>query len=201
MSPNRYWCYGAELIFNTFFLAESSLYVCHSLQNVRSLMLLSTNIVLIIEEYGDGENIIDFLEFTRWVENSIANLRVVYVTHPETILCRTNLVPGEKEQIPVNASNSELLSLFLKIRRNQLKRYNVRLGEIKMTKRELRVLQLLCYGEPVAMVGAKLEMSVKTVFLIKYKALDKLGLKRISSLVGRYKGIISHLEGLKLRDF
>jgi DNA-binding NarL/FixJ family response regulator len=164
-------------------------------------MELSTDVVLIIEEYGDGEDIIDFLEFTRWAENVSINLRVVYITHPETILCRTKLVLGEKEQILVNASTSNLLSLFFKISRNQLKRYNVRLGEIKMTNRELKVLQLLCYGESVAMVGAKLGMSVKTVFLFKYKALGKLGLKRISSLVGRYKGIISYLENLKLHNF
>lgn len=195
MTPNRFWCQGIKQIILKNEYSNLSVHFSHSLSRMAELIRLNPEIkVILTDEYGDDENIADWLMFCDWVRFVCPKLKMVLLRHTD----RPGLDISSHRQKHGYLNMTSPISRFEGVFRDIL---NGRLASAEiphlrggLTPRELYILKCLCHAEPPVILGERLGIAVKTISAHKSMALRKLGLKRLAPLLGHYQGLIAAQE-------
>ena len=190
MSPDRFWCHGLLSLVQSLAPTGYTIQCCHSLQSLRAMAEPSDCAVILTEEYGEGENIGDWLEFSYWLYREYPGTEVVILYRTDGT--GTMAIPSRIDRPGVmnaSATISEMKWFLAQARQGNVRGCTGLYRGETLTVRERYILRCLCHGESPAVVGARLGIQVKTVSSFKSTALRKLGVTRISPLLGRYHGL------------
>lgn len=195
MTPDRFWCQGVSQMLKNGRFDSMIVYFCHSLSAVTDLLKVHPAICAVLtEEYGDDENISDWLVFSNWVRTAIPMMQVVMLRHMDRPGVDISSHRKRQGYLDMMCPLGELGELFGAIRNGRLLGCEIPVWGRGLTPRELYILKCLCHAETPIRLGERLGITVKTISTYKATALRKLGLKRLAPLVGRYQGLISIQE-------
>lgn len=192
MSPNRYWCQGLAYLVQNGMNSNIHMTYCHSLWALTERLKSNPAIsVVLTEEYGDDENMSDWLIFSNWVQTECPGLQTVmlrYSGRPGVDI--TSLRRG-REYLEMASPIRGVAELLNVIKSGRFSAGKIPARRAQLTRRELYILKCLCNAENPVTLGKKLGITVKAISKYKGSALRKLGLKRLSPLLGHCQGLIS----------
>lgn len=191
MTPDRFWCQGVKQLLQHRRFDSLTVYFCHSLSAATEHLKLYPAISAILtEEYGDGENMSDWLMFNHRLHVASPALQMVILRHTDRP--GVDITSHRKRQgyLDMKSPLNEVQDLFSAFRDGYLSGGDIPDWGAVLTPRELYILKCLCHAETPVKLGIRLGITVKTISTHKTTALRKLGLKRLAPLLGRYQGLI-----------
>lgn len=195
MTPNRFWCQGIMQIILSGKYKNLKVHYCHSLNKVAELLKMHPEIAfLLTDEYGDDENITDWLMFCSWARCVRPTLQVVMLRHADRPGVDISSHRQKQGYMDMMSPLVQIEARLNAIHRGCLPGTGIPSGGAVLTPRELYILKCLCHAESPVRLGKRLGIAVKTISTHKARALRKLGLKRLAPLLGRYQGLISVQE-------
>ncbi|MDK9358867.1 LuxR C-terminal-related transcriptional regulator [Lelliottia sp. V106_10] len=195
MTPDRFWCQGVKQIIQNSKYESLMVHFCHSLNEMTMLLKGRPSVFAVLtEEYGDGENILDWSMFSNWVKRHCPMLKMVMLRPADRPGVDITSHRKRKGYLDMMSSLRDLERLFRTIKNGCLSGGEIPVWEPVLSVRELYILKCLCHAESPKRLGKRMGVNVKTISTHKTKALRKLGMKRIAPLLGRYRGLISIQE-------
>ena len=191
MSPDRFWCQGLVEIIRNGRFGNVAVYCCHSLEELDGYLREHHNITTILtEEYGDGENMSDWLLFSNRVRMAFPGTGMFMLRRRDR--AGIDLIPHRRQRgyLDMISSVESTKKVLCAIFAGRLTGEAPPLWGAVLTPREMYILKCLCHAETPVKLGKRLGINVKTISAHKASALRKLGLKRLASLLGRYNGLI-----------
>lgn len=195
MTPNRFWCQGIMQVINNGDYQDLIVHYCHSLNKMAQILRKHPEIAVVLtDEYGDDENMLDWLMFCNWVRLVRPALKMVRLRHADRLGIDISWRRQKLGYFDMVSPPGRAEGILKDICNGRLPAAEPPLWGAVLTHRELYILKCLCHAESPVKLGKRLGIAGKTISVHKYAALRKLGLKRLAPLLGRYQGLISVQE-------
>lgn len=195
MTPNRFWCQGIMHIIKAGDYPGLIVHYCHSLKKIAEILKEHPGITVVLtDEYGDEENMSDWLIFCNWARLLRPALNMVMLRHADRSGIDISSHRQKLGYFDMISPISRAAGILKDICNDRLPVIEPPLWGAALTQRELYILKCLCHAESPAILGKRLGIAVKTISTHKSTALRKLGLKRLAPLLGRYQGLITAQE-------
>lgn len=196
MSANRFFCAGVAAIGQQQPLASVQLHFCHTLRELQSLLKSQFIQGVLMEEFGEGENMMDWLPFRHFLSTSLPTLTVMMLL-PVSRIRSHRQNPG---WISTKAPLSDLRLGLKKMASGGLRGQYMTDWGLALTSKEWLILRLLCEGVKPVAISHKLQLSQKTISAHKRSALRKLDVTALSLLIMRYNGIFQQTMKERVDD-
>ena len=183
MSPNRYFCLGLSSLQEQKSLTAIRLHFCHDLKSLKTLMESIALSGVLMETFGEGENIYDAFVFGDYLKRQARDIAVVVF---RSFWSSHSDLP-HYARYHVSSTEDEIWQYFTLILKGYHCNNYISRWEALLTHKEYQVIRMLCCGKQYHHIGKSLGITIKTVSTHKIKALKKLGAPSMSSLILQFK--------------
>lgn len=183
MSPNRYFCLGLSSLQEQKSLTAIRLHFCHDLKSLKTLMESIALSGVLMETFGEGENIYDAFVFGDYLKRQARDIAVfVFCSFWSSLSDLPHYA-----RYHVSSTEDEIWQYFTLILKGYHCNNYISRWEALLTHKEYQVIRMLCCGKQYHHIGKSLGITIKTVSTHKIKALKKLGAPSMSSLILQFK--------------
>ena len=179
MSPNRYFCLGLSSLQEQKSLTAIRLHFCHDLKSLKTLMESIALSGVLMETFGEGENIYDAFVFGDYLKRQARDIAVFVF---RSFWSSLSDLP-HYARYHVSSTEDEIWQYFTLILKGYHCNNYISRWEALLTHKEYQVIRMLCCGKQYHHIGKSLGITIKTVSTHKIKALKKLGAPSMSSLI------------------
>ena len=183
MSPNRYFCLGLSSLQEQKSLTAIRLHFCHDLKSLKTLMESIALSGVLMETFGEGENIYDAFVFGDYLKRQARDIAVFVF---RSFWSSLSDLP-HYARYHVSSTEDEIWQYFTLILKGYHCNNYISRWEALLTHKEYQVIRMLCCGKQYHHIGKSLGITIKTVSTHKIKALKKLGAPSMSSLILQFK--------------
>lgn len=183
MSPNRYFCLGLSSLQEQKSLTAIRLHFCHDLKSLKTLMESIALSGVLMETFGEGENIYDAFVFGDYLKRQARDIAVFVF---RSFWSSLSDLP-HYARYHVFSTEDEIWQYFTLILKGYHCNNYISRWEALLTHKEYQVIRMLCCGKQYHHIGKSLGITIKTVSTHKIKALKKLGAPSMSSLILQFK--------------
>lgn len=183
MSPNRYFCLGLSSLQEQKSLTAIRLHFCHDLKSLKTLMESIALSGVLMETFGEGENIYDAFVFGDYLKRQARDFAVFVF---RSFWSSLSDLP-HYARYHVSSTEDEIWQYFTLILKGYHCNNYISRWEALLTHKEYQVIRMLCCGKQYHHIGKSLGITIKTVSTHKIKALKKLGAPSMSSLILQFK--------------
>lgn len=183
MSPNRYFCLGLSSLQEQKSLTAIRLHFCHDLKSLKTLMESIALSGVLMETFGEGENIYDAFVFGDYLKRQARDIAVFVF---RSFWSSLSDLP-HYARYHVSSTEDEIWQYFTLILKGYHCNNYISRWEALLTHKEYQVIRMLCCGKQYHHIGKSLGITIKTVSSHKIKALKKLGAPSMSSLILQFK--------------
>ncbi|HCT8858155.1 TPA: helix-turn-helix transcriptional regulator [Klebsiella michiganensis] len=183
MSPNRYFCLGLSSLQEQKSLTAIRLHFCHDLKSLKTLMESIALSGVLMETFGEGENIYDAFVFGDYLKRQARDIAVFVF---RSFWSSLSDLP-HYARYHVSSTEDEIWQYFTLILKGYHCNNYISRWEALLTHKEYQVIRILCCGKQYHHIGKSLGITIKTVSTHKIKALKKLGAPSMSSLILQFK--------------
>ncbi|HCK0915688.1 TPA: helix-turn-helix transcriptional regulator [Klebsiella michiganensis] len=183
MSPNRYFCLGLSSLQEQKSLTAIRLHFCHDLKSLKTLMKSIALSGVLMETFGEGENIYDAFVFGDYLKRQARDIAVFVF---RSFWSSLSDLP-HYARYHVSSTEDEIWQYFTLILKGYHCNNYISRWEALLTHKEYQVIRMLCCGKQYHHIGKSLGITIKTVSTHKIKALKKLGAPSMSSLILQFK--------------
>lgn len=183
MSPNRYFCLGLSSLQEQKSLTAIRLHFCHDLKSLKTLMESIALSCVLMETFGEGENIYDAFVFGDYLKRQARDIAVFVF---RSFWSSLSDLP-HYARYHVSSTEDEIWQYFTLILKGYHCNNYISRWEALLTHKEYQVIRMLCCGKQYHHIGKSLGITIKTVSTHKIKALKKLGAPSMSSLILQFK--------------
>lgn len=183
MSPNRYFCLGLSSLQEQNSLTAIRLHFCHDLKSLKTLMESIALSGVLMETFGEGENIYDAFVFGDYLKRQARDIAVFVF---RSFWSSLSDLP-HYARYHVSSTEDEIWQYFTLILKGYHCNNYISRWEALLTHKEYQVIRMLCCGKQYHHIGKSLGITIKTVSTHKIKALKKLGAPSMSSLILQFK--------------
>lgn len=183
MSPNRYFCLGLSSLQEQKSLTAIRLHFCHDLKSLKTLMESIALSGVLMETFGEGENIYDAFVFGDYLKRQARDIAVFVF---RSFWSSLSDLP-HYARYHVSSTEDEIWQYFTLILKGYHCNNYISRWEALLTHKEYQVIRMLCCGKQYHHIGKSLGITIKTVSTHKIKALKKLGALSMSSLILQFK--------------
>ena len=183
MSPNRYFCLGLSSLQEQKSLTAIRLHFCHDLKSLKTLMESIALSGVLMETFGEGENIYDAFVFGDYLKRQARDIAVFVF---RSFWSSLSDLP-HYASYHVSSTEDEIWQYFTLILKGYHCNNYISRWEALLTHKEYQVIRMLCCGKQYHHIGKSLGITIKTVSTHKIKALKKLGAPSMSSLILQFK--------------
>ena len=183
MSPNRYFCLGLSSLQEQTSLTAIRLHFCHDLKSLKTLMESIALSGVLMETFGEGENIYDAFVFGDYLKRQARDIAVFVF---RSFWSSLSDLP-HYARYHVSSTEDEIWQYFTLILKGYHCNNYISRWEALLTHKEYQVIRMLCCGKQYHHIGKSLGITIKTVSTHKIKALKKLGAPSMSSLILQFK--------------
>ncbi|EML0460212.1 MULTISPECIES: helix-turn-helix domain-containing protein [Klebsiella] len=183
MSPNRYFCLGLSSLQEQKSLTAIRLHFCHDLKSLKTLMESMALSGVLMETFGEGENIYDAFVFGDYLKRQARDIAVFVF---RSFWSSLSDLP-HYARYHVSSTEDEIWQYFTLILKGYHCNNYISRWEALLTHKEYQVIRMLCCGKQYHHIGKSLGITIKTVSTHKIKALKKLGAPSMSSLILQFK--------------
>ncbi|STV68887.1 two component system sensor kinase SsrB [Klebsiella michiganensis] len=183
MSPNRYFCLGLSSLQEQNSLTAIRLHFCHDLKSLKTLMESIALSGVLMETFGEGENIYDVFVFGDYLKRQARDIAVFVF---RSFWSSLSDLP-HYARYHVSSTEDEIWQYFTLILKGYHCNNYISRWEALLTHKEYQVIRMLCCGKQYHHIGKSLGITIKTVSTHKIKALKKLGAPSMSSLILQFK--------------
>ncbi|EPX2488975.1 helix-turn-helix transcriptional regulator [Klebsiella michiganensis] len=183
MSPNRYFCLGLSSLQEQKSLTAIRLHFCHDLKSLKTPMESIALSGVLMETFGEGENIYDAFVFGDYLKRQARDIAVFVF---RSFWSSLSDLP-HYARYHVSSTEDEIWQYFTLILKGYHCNNYISRWEALLTHKEYQVIRMLCCGKQYHHIGKSLGITIKTVSTHKIKALKKLGAPSMSSLILQFK--------------
>ncbi|WP_213221446.1 helix-turn-helix domain-containing protein [Klebsiella michiganensis] len=183
MSPNRYFCLGLSSLQEQKSLTAIRLHFCHDLKSLKTLMESIALSGVLMETFGEGENIYDAFVFGDYLKRQARDIAVFVF---RSFWSSLSDLP-HYARYHVSSTEDEIWQYFTLILKGYHCNNYISRWEALLTHKEYQVIRMLCCGKQYHHIGKSLGITIKIVSTHKIKALKKLGAPSMSSLILQFK--------------
>ena len=183
MSTNRYFCLGLSSLQEQKSLTAIRLHFCHDLKSLKTLMESIALSGVLMETFGEGENIYDAFVFGDYLKRQARDIAVFVF---RSFWSSLSDLP-HYARYHVSSTEDEIWQYFTLILKGYHCNNYISRWEALLTHKEYQVIRMLCCGKQYHHIGKSLGITIKTVSTHKIKALKKLGAPSMSSLILQFK--------------
>lgn len=183
MSPNRYFCLGLNSLHEQKAMPAIRLHFCHDLKSLKMLIESIELSGVLMETFGEGENIYDAFVFGDYLKKQARDIAVFVFRSFWSSLADL----PHYARYNVSSTEDEIWGYFKLILNGYQCNNYISRWEVLLTNKEYQVIKMLCCGKPYHHIGKLLGITIKTVSTHKVKALKKLGAPSMSSLILQFK--------------
>ena len=183
MSPNRYFCLGLSSLQEQKSLTAIRLHFCHDLKSLKTLMESIALSGVLMETFGEGENIYDAFVFGDYLKRQARDIAVFVF---RSFWSSLSDLP-HYARYHVSSTEDEIWQYFTLILKGYHCNNYISRWEALLAHKEYQVIRMLCCGKQYHHIGKSLGITIKTVSTHKIKALKKLGAPSMSSLILQFK--------------
>lgn len=183
MSPNRFFCLGLSSLQEQKSLTAIRLHFCHDLKSLKTLMESIALSGVLMETFGEGENIYDAFVFGDYLKRQARDIAVFVF---RSFWSSLSDLP-HYARYHVSSTEDEIWQYFTLILKGYHCNNYISRWEALLTHKEYQVIRMLCCGKQYHHIGKSLGITIKTVSTHKIKALKKLGAPSMSSLILQFK--------------
>ena len=183
MSPNRYFCLGLSSLQEQKSLTAIRLHFCHDLKSLKTLMESIALSGVLMETFGEGENIYDAFVFGDYLKRQARDIAVFVF---RSFWSSLSDLP-HYARYHVSSTEDEIWQYFTLILKGYHCNNYISRWEALLTHKEYQVIRMLCCGKQYHHIGKSLGITIKTVSTHKIKVLKKLGAPSMSSLILQFK--------------
>ena len=183
MSPNRYFCLGLSSLQEQKSLTAIRLHFCHDLKSLKTLMESIALSGVLMETFGEGENIYDAFVFGDYLKRQARDIAVFVF---RSFWSSLSDLP-HYARYHVSSTEDEIWQYFTLILKGYHCNNYISRWEALLTHKEYQVIRMLGCGKQYHNIGKSMGITIKTVSTHKIKALKKLGAPSMSSLILQFK--------------
>ncbi|MFQ9621650.1 MAG: LuxR C-terminal-related transcriptional regulator [Enterobacteriaceae bacterium] len=167
MSPNRYFCLGLSSLQEQKSLTAIRLHFCHDLKSLKTLMESIALSGVLMETFGEGENIYDAFVFGDYLKRQARDIAVFVF---RSFWSSLSDLP-HYARYHVSSTEDEIWQYFTLILKGYHCNNYISRWEALLTHKEYQVIRMLCCGKQYHHIGKSLGITIKTVSTHKIKAL------------------------------